>query len=62
MIIWCKKRYPSCDDLFASKGHIHRMLLTYPMASDPFGTMQKKNFFHVIPSHYLCKIEFAYMF
>jgi hypothetical protein len=40
---------PSCDDIFASKGHNHRMLLTFPMALDPFA---KKRFFHDIPNCY----------
>jgi hypothetical protein len=44
------KSIPSCDDLLASKGHNHRMLLTFPMALDPFATMQKKRLFHVMPN------------
>jgi hypothetical protein len=43
---------PSCDDLLASKGHNHRMLLTFPMALNRFVTMQEKRLFHVIPNHY----------
>ncbi len=46
------KSIPSCEDLIASKGHNHGMLLTFPMASNPFTAIQKKRFFHVILSHY----------
>jgi hypothetical protein len=35
---------PSCDDLIASKGHNHKMLLAFPMALNPFATMQEKGF------------------
>ncbi len=35
---------PSCDDFLASKGHNHKMLLTFPMALNPFATMQEKCF------------------
>jgi hypothetical protein len=52
---------PSCDDL-ASKGHNHRMLLTFPMALNPFVTMQEKRFFHVIPSCYYAKLNLLICF
>jgi hypothetical protein len=38
------------------------MLLTFPMASDPFATMQKKGFSMSYPVVTNAKIEFVYMF
>jgi hypothetical protein len=43
---------PSDDDLLASKGYNHGMLLTFPMALNDFVTMHKKRLFHVIHSCY----------